>query len=400
MVHTFIFDGDQDKDFIRGLGIRFTVPMRDGVPKPARPPRRRQRLFAEPVHLIAGRRNPSPDLYAKQIAGQPIPNLANLPSATNVAQMAAWDRYKLTPSRAPTPTRSKSAPIRRAPGSTPLRRARRWALAFVGDASGGLAVGVKDFWQTAPTDFEIDHAATPTPRELTLWLWSPRRRRRWTCAITTPARTVSTCLLRRRGARLQHARTGIARTTRTHASAFADVPPTPTSSRWRDADAAAAAAWSARRNIITRDTPSASGACPIAPHPRKQWIEDQLDTRSTFYQRRRSSSAAGTASGISATSCTTTISARHEWRYDVGGCAWDNTELVPDMWLWYTFLRTGRADVFRMAEAMTRHTQRSRRLPPRPLRRPRLAAQRPPLGRRREGSAHQPGAFSSGFITT
>ena len=26
------------------------------------------------------------------------------------------------------------------------------------------------------------------------------------------------------------------------------------------------------------------------------------------------------------------------------------------MWLWYSFLRTGRADVFRMAEAMTRHT--------------------------------------------
>jgi hypothetical protein len=26
------------------------------------------------------------------------------------------------------------------------------------------------------------------------------------------------------------------------------------------------------------------------------------------------------------------------------------------MWLWYSFLRTGRADIFRMAEAMTRHT--------------------------------------------
>lgn len=36
--------------------------------------------------------------------------------------------------------------------------------------------------------------------------------------------------------------------------------------------------------------------------------------------------------------------------------AWANSELGPDMWLWYSFLRTGRADVFRMAEAMTRHT--------------------------------------------
>jgi hypothetical protein len=47
---------------------------------------------------------------------------------------------------------------------------------------------------------------------------------------------------------------------------------------------------------------------------------------------------------------------RHVWRYDVGGFAWDNSELSTDIWLWLYFLRTGRADVFRFAEAMTRHT--------------------------------------------
>jgi hypothetical protein len=47
---------------------------------------------------------------------------------------------------------------------------------------------------------------------------------------------------------------------------------------------------------------------------------------------------------------------RHDWRYDIGGWAWANTELMPDMLLWYSFLRTGRADISRMAEAMTRHT--------------------------------------------
>jgi len=46
---------------------------------------------------------------------------------------------------------------------------------------------------------------------------------------------------------------------------------------------------------------------------------------------------------------------RHSWRYDIGGFAWDNTELAPGNWLWYSFLRTGNADIFRMAEAMTRH---------------------------------------------
>ncbi|KAG9085636.1 hypothetical protein FRC06_003527, partial [Ceratobasidium sp. 370] len=46
---------------------------------------------------------------------------------------------------------------------------------------------------------------------------------------------------------------------------------------------------------------------------------------------------------------------RHTWRYDVGGYAWDNAELGTDLWLWMSFLRTGRADIFRIAYAMTRH---------------------------------------------
>src|SRR5690606_6433411 len=47
---------------------------------------------------------------------------------------------------------------------------------------------------------------------------------------------------------------------------------------------------------------------------------------------------------------------RQVWCYDVGGHAWTNSEFSPDLWLWYAFLRSGRADIFRFAEAMTRHT--------------------------------------------
>lgn len=46
---------------------------------------------------------------------------------------------------------------------------------------------------------------------------------------------------------------------------------------------------------------------------------------------------------------------RHRWRYDMGGFAWQNTELVPTYWLWISFLRSGDGDVFNIAEAMTRH---------------------------------------------
>ena len=46
----------------------------------------------------------------------------------------------------------------------------------------------------------------------------------------------------------------------------------------------------------------------------------------------------------------------HQWRSDRGGHGWLNTEFQPDQWLWFCFLRTGRYDAFRFAEAMTRHT--------------------------------------------
>ena len=43
------------------------------------------------------------------------------------------------------------------------------------------------------------------------------------------------------------------------------------------------------------------------------------------------------------------------WYYDVGGFAWDNTELGTPAMLWYEFLRTGCPKVWQMAVAMTRH---------------------------------------------
>ena len=46
---------------------------------------------------------------------------------------------------------------------------------------------------------------------------------------------------------------------------------------------------------------------------------------------------------------------RHLWRYDVGGYAWQNTELCNTYAAWLTFLRTGEYDIYRFARALTRH---------------------------------------------
>lgn len=47
---------------------------------------------------------------------------------------------------------------------------------------------------------------------------------------------------------------------------------------------------------------------------------------------------------------------RHVWNYDLGGCAWRECRAGAEYVAVGELLRTGRADIFRMAEAMTRHT--------------------------------------------
>ena len=94
---------------------------------------------------------------------------------------------------------------------------------------------------------------------------------------------------------------------------------------------------------------------PDRSTPALKWVEDQLETFVNFYRDQvdeRSWYGFWNFGDI----MHNYDFGRHEWRYDVGGWAWVNTELMPDILLWYSFLRTGRADYFRFAEAMTRHT--------------------------------------------
>jgi hypothetical protein len=94
---------------------------------------------------------------------------------------------------------------------------------------------------------------------------------------------------------------------------------------------------------------------PDTSTPGKKWIEQQLTNALDFYkteiEQRHWYGFWDYGDVMHAYD-----PVRHTWRYDVGGYAWANTELAPDSWLWYSFLRTGRNDIFRMAEAMTRHT--------------------------------------------
>lgn len=89
--------------------------------------------------------------------------------------------------------------------------------------------------------------------------------------------------------------------------------------------------------------------------PAERALEKELDTRIAFYQREQEQRKWYGLWNYGDWMHTYDPE-RHSWRYDMGGWAWQNTELVPTLWLWYMFLRSGREDVFSMAEDMCRHT--------------------------------------------
>lgn len=84
------------------------------------------------------------------------------------------------------------------------------------------------------------------------------------------------------------------------------------------------------------------------------WLEDQLDKAFQFYKNEVFSRNWTGLFDYGDFMHTYDVD-RHVWRYDIGGYAWQNTELMPTMWLWLAFLRSGREDIFSVAEAMTRH---------------------------------------------
>ena len=158
MVHTITFDGDQEKDFVRGLGVQFAVPLREEARnRTVRFVGADGGVWSEPLQPGGG--------SVAQETGQPFTGRGEF------AQNAIWDDFKLAQ-----PNPEGFTIVKRTnPKSTWLSSAagkRASGLAFVGDLTGGLAVSVKNFWQSYPAGLEVRHASSPVA-EITAWLWSP-----------------------------------------------------------------------------------------------------------------------------------------------------------------------------------------------------------------------------------
>ncbi|WP_298072715.1 DUF6250 domain-containing protein [uncultured Bacteroides sp.] len=363
MVHSIVFDGDEKNDFIRALGVRFTVPMREALYN-------RHVAFScadggvwsEPIQPLVGRRvlslpkdedKNAPLLQQQQMEGKRIPEYDKFdsPNRNLIDNWASWDGYRLSQLTADAFSIRKRANTDN-PWIGTFSGTRSNGFAFLGDVSGGLGLCLHDFWQSYPSSIEVTGAKTEEAT-ITAWLWSPDSEpmdlRHYDNVahdlnasyedvqegLSTPygiARTTTLTLLPQGG---YTGKADFALVAEQFSSPAGVLMPVPEYLH-------------ARRAFGVWSLPDRTTAF-------RAKIEDRLESFVEFYTKAiEQNKWYGFWNYGDVMHAYDPV--RHTWRYDIGGFAWDNTELASNMWLWYNFLRTGRADLWQMAEAMTRHT--------------------------------------------
>jgi hypothetical protein len=361
IMHTFVFDGDEHKDFVRGIGVTFDVPMRDEMhDRHVRFAGENGGLWAEGVRNLTGlRRDPGAQVRRAQLAGERCPPVSDKVRPL-LHLVPAWGDVSLSQLSADSFRIRKRTKAgcgwvdatwgRRAPG-----------CGYVGGVTGGVAFGLRDFWQRHPTQLDIRDAHTDTARA-TVWMWSPDAPA-MDLRFYHDGMGMDTHAEELQGLEITYedyekgfgTPVGVARSSEIHLWAFEATPPRERLVQIARAVQTPPQLAPAPAHILATEVFGTLWSLPDRSSPSRAAIEDQLDARFEFYRKeveQRHWYGFWDYGDIRHTY----DADRHEWRYDVGGFAWDNSELSPDLWLWYSFLRTGRADIFRMGEAMIRHT--------------------------------------------
>ncbi len=325
-------------------------------------------VYSEPVQSLYtrpfGADNPE---YARQLAGQAVaetPETAELFAVGR--QNAAWSSFRVTQEsedyfRLEKQTKAKLLPVRMGKGH------RGQGLLYAEDATGGVAVTLRGFWQKYPAALEVDGMAGEKAA-LTAWSWAesvePMDLRHYSDECYVPSAYEGFDELR-------STPEGVANTS--HVSfEFLDSSPAD-SWLWELAcerqqpaqpvcdpelyysSRAAGTTWGLPETVpsVGREAYD-GGAAASVPTPGAA-VEQRLDGLLDFYTQ-EVEQRGWYGYWNFGDFMHSYDQYRHQWRYDLGGFAWANNELAPNMWLWQYFLRTGDARAFRLAEAMTWHS--------------------------------------------
>ena len=350
IVHTFVHDADPFTQKIEALGICFDADLKEPIYN------RHVRVGGECgylkescVLLNSWRPKLPAQWYHTQIAGGRLSlNREEHPEAYQAMEdMTWWDRWKLVQDS------SEHYKISKHTGEEdcswvdgPEGHRARGIL-----SAAGLTVTLRDFWQKHPSALEVSGMLGEQAR-LSAWIWCedvpPMDLRPYTkrpCSQSyygqgTPSRSIPS---------------GIAVTNEIHLTVTDPLAEKDEilDELWNGTQKGAFLA--ANPEYYHQVRAFGVWSLPRYDTPVERALEKELDTRIAFYQREQEQRKWYGLWNYGDWMHTYDPE-RHSWRYDMGGWAWQNTELVPTLWLWYMFLRSGREDVFSMAEDMCRHT--------------------------------------------
>ena len=175
VMHTLIWDGDEQTEFLAGLGLRFDVDLRDALhDRHLRIAGAAGGFLTEAVRGLTGlRRDPGVEVREAQLAGRPTPALETWdPEVTSRLEFVpAWGDYTLSQLSSDGFTLRKRT--KAGHGWIGISSGTRSdGFCYLGGIGGGLGVALRDFWQSFPTQLDLRDAATDTG-QVTVWLHSP-----------------------------------------------------------------------------------------------------------------------------------------------------------------------------------------------------------------------------------
>lgn len=357
MVHSFVYDGNQNEDFIKQLGISFDVPMRTEAYN-------RHVAFAcpdggvwsEPVQPLVGRRvlvHPADtaSMQARQMRGGRVPayDTFDAKGRNLIDNWAAWDGFRLSQVGPDGFTIRKRA-TQRSPWIGTAGGTRAPGYVFAGDVTGGIGLMLNDFWQSYPSTLEVSGARTDAAT-LTAWLWSPEAEPMDLRHYDEVAHDLN--------ASYEDVQPGLSTPYGIARTSELTIYPSEGYRGKEDFDRDARHFASPRQYTVTPEYLHSRRAfgiwsLPDSSTPGRAAIETRLNSYIDLY---KDAIEANRWYGFwnYGDVMHAYDDVRHSWKYDVGGYAWDNTELGSNLWLWYMFLRSGRPDIWRMARAMGRH---------------------------------------------
>jgi hypothetical protein len=372
IIHTFIHDLDPHEP-LTSLGLRFSVPLQNTelYNRHVRLGGSNGGVLKEEIQGLSGlRHGPTAQNRVDQTAGKVVNLNKDEWKGTaldeGLSYIPSWDSYSLSQLSSDGFTIKKRTK-KDCSWVKVIGGGRADGIGYVGSARhGGLAVGMSDFWERYPTQLDLT-ALTSDEGMITVWLYSPLAEPLETApyhdglGMDTYAKQLGGLNVTYEDYEPDFATAnGIGRTNQLFLRPYIATPSNKELSSFSALVRSPPRLIPTAEYIYSTDVFHGCWAPDFrttghSPPQKELHIEKNLDLLFNFYKGQVEQNRwygfwdYGDVQHMY-------DSNRHSWRYDVGGFAWDNSELSTDLWLWLYFLHTDRADVFKMAEAMTRHT--------------------------------------------